>query len=73
MSKTNKKIREIAEHIKESMCIDGEVLYLTETEIPFMIKTKSVGNVILSGLVFECIDSKRGTFFVGWFKGEKDE
>jgi len=68
--KENKQIKEIADHIKLSMCIDGDVKFLTDTEIPFVLDTKSRGKVILSGLVFECIDKKRGTFFIGWFKGE---
>jgi hypothetical protein len=70
-----KKLQEIANHIKESMCIDGTVEYIkgSENEIPFMLKTKLTKEIILEGVVFECNDKKRGKFYIGWFNNTAED
>ena len=59
--KLRRKIEEQELFIKESMCIDGCVAH-----VAFL--NQKYNDVVLKGMLFECIDSKRGNFYVGWYK-----
>ena len=65
----NKKLKEIADFIKESMCIEGTVEYIrgSTDDIPRVLISPKGEKLILEGSVFECTDKKRGTFYIGWF------
>ncbi len=64
MEKTdfNKLRVEIADHIHQSMCVDGFVKFDS-----FIDEVVRHGEK-LSGMLFEVTDTKRGKFYIGWFK-----
>jgi hypothetical protein len=51
----------IAEFIKESMCISGDVLFDSRQPI-------HTSEGVTDGVTFKCTDEKRGTFFITWSK-----
>lgn len=69
MSKTTKQyISGIKEQIKQSMCVDGDVHFINFTEVGRLVESSTGDLVDLHGMIFECNDSKRGRFFIAWYK-----
>lgn len=52
-------IAKIAEFLKESMCISGDVLFDSPQDV-------HTSEGVTKGVTFKCTDEKRGTFFVTW-------
>jgi len=71
-STTKKYIEDIKKHIEISMCVDGDVQFLDFTETGKLIKTSDGELVDPHGIIFECNDSKRGRFFIAWYKEFED-